>query len=29
MKINIGKNRNGATGVCKLNFAPPTGHFYN
>jgi replicative DNA helicase len=28
MEINIAKNRNGATGVCQVLFAPSTGSFH-
>jgi len=29
MEIHIGKNRNGATGMCRVNFNPIIGEFVN
>jgi len=29
MEINVAKNRNGATGVCRVCFSPETGNFRN
>jgi replicative DNA helicase len=29
MEINVAKNRNGATGICKVQFSASVGTFYN
>jgi replicative DNA helicase len=29
MEINVGKNRNGSTGTCTVNFDPSVGEFSN